>query len=286
MESGYANVGGVRLHYLRWGAGGRPLVLMHGNSHCAGVWAPIAPGLAEAGFQVTAVDLRGHGESDKPAEGYDWASLRDDLVGLMEALELRDALIVAHSRGGGVSLLASAAAPERVAGALVYEPTLPVPAGAIAGGRTRLAERARNRRSVFPGRAAAVEHYRRRDAFRLWDEAVLRAYVEHGTAERTDGTVELRCPRHVEAALYEAMFEVGPWEGLSHPDLRLLAVFGERSGRVGEGRDRAARLRPMFPRVETRVLAGATHFGPMEQPGAFAAMVREFAASLPQPSTT
>jgi pimeloyl-ACP methyl ester carboxylesterase len=286
MESGFVSVGGVRLHYLRWGAGGRPLVLMHGNSHCAGVWAPTAPGLAEAGFRVTAVDLRGHGESDKPAGGYDWASLRDDLVGLLEGLDLRDALIMAHSRGGGVSLLAAAAARERVAGALVYEPTLPVPAGAIAGGRTRLAERARNRRSVFPSREAAVEHYRRRDAFRLWDEAVLRAYVEHGTAARPDGTVELRCPRHVEAALYEAMFDAGPWEGLSCPDLPVLAVFGERSGRVSEGRDPAARLRPMFPRVETRVLPGATHFGPMEQPEAFAALVRDFAASLPRPATT
>ena len=280
MESGYADVGGVRLHFLRWGAGGRSLVLMHGNSHCAGVWAPIAPGLAEAGFQVTAVDLRGHGESDKPAGGYDWATLRDDLVGLMEALDLRDALIVAHSRGGGVSLLASAAARERVAGAVVYEPTLPVPAGAIAGGRGRLVERALDRRSEFPSRQAAVEHYRRRDAFRLWDEAVLRAYVEHGTAEREDRTVELRCPRHVEAALYEAMFEVGPWEGLSRPDLPLLVVFGERSGRAGEGRDPAARLRPMFPRVEARIMAGATHFGPMEQPEAFATIVREFAGSL------
>src|SRR5829696_5756316 len=176
MESGFVEVRGVRLHYLRWGAGGRPLVLVHGNSHCAGVWAPIAPGLVEAGFQVTAVDLRGHGESDKPAEGYDWASLRDDLVGLMAELDLRDALVVAHSRGGGVSLLATAAARERVAGAVVYEPTLPVPAGAIPGGRERLVERARNRRSVFPSREAAAEHYRRRDAFRLWDEAVLCAY--------------------------------------------------------------------------------------------------------------
>src|SRR5215208_7050897 len=217
MESGFVEVRGVRLHYLRWGAGGRPLVLVHGNSHCAGVWAPIAPGLVEAGFQVTAVDLRGHGEPDKPTEGHDWASLRDDLAGLLPALDLRD---------------------------------------------------------------AAEEHDRRRDAFRLWDEAVLRAYVEHGTAERADGTVELRGPRHVEAALYEAMFDAGPWQGLSRPDLPLLAVFGERSGRVGEGRDPAARMRPMFPRVETRVLPGATHFGPMEQPAAFAAIVREFADGL------
>jgi pimeloyl-ACP methyl ester carboxylesterase len=245
------------------------------------VWAPIAPGLVEAGFQVTAVDLRGHGQSDKPPDGYDWASLRDDLTGLLAQLDLRDVLLVAHSRGGGVSLLAVAAARERVIGAVVYEPTLPVPSGAIAGGSTRLAERALNRRSEFPSREAAVAHYRRRDAFHLWDEAVLRAYVEHGTAEQPDGTVELRCPRHVEAALYHAMFDAGPWAGLRCPDLPVLAIFGGRSGRVREGQDPAARLRAYLPRVQAHVLPGATHFGPMEQPAAFQSLVVDFAASLP-----
>jgi pimeloyl-ACP methyl ester carboxylesterase len=281
MESGFVEVRGVRLHYLRWGAGGRPLVLMHGNSHCAGVWAPIASGLAEAGFQVTAVDVRGHGQSDKPPDGYDWASLRDDLTGLLAQLDLRDVLLVAHSRGGGVSLLAAVAARERVTGALVYEPTLPVPSGAIAGGSTRLVERALNRRSEFPSREAAVAHYRRRDAFRLWDDAVLRAYVEQGTEEQPDGTVALRCPRHVEAALYHAMFEAGPWAGLRCPDLSVLAIFGGHSGRAREGQDPAARLRPYFPRVESHVLPGATHFGPMEQPAAFQALIVDFAGTLP-----
>ena len=282
MASEFVDLRGVRLHVLSSGGGGRPVVLVHGNSHCAGIWEPIATVLVEGGLAPVAVDLRGHGASDKLRDGYDWASLRDDLTGLLERLDLRDVLLVGHSRGGGASLLAAAAARDRVAGALVYEPTLPAFAASIpAGARARLVERALNRRSVFPSRTAALEHYRGRDAFRLWDENVLRAYVEHGTAERPDSTVELRCPPWVEATLYEAMLDPAAWEGLSCPELPVLAVYGEQGGRVGEGRDPTTPLRPSFPRVAMQVMPGATHFGPMEQPATFARMICGFAATLP-----
>src|SRR6266508_5624395 len=104
VASSYLDVNGVRLHYLRAGDGPTAIVLTHGNSHCAGVWTPLIEALAGDRYTVVALDLPGHGWSDKPESGYDWASLRDDLVGLVTALELRDILYVGHSRGGGVSL--------------------------------------------------------------------------------------------------------------------------------------------------------------------------------------
>src|SRR5688572_17939981 len=112
IEEGYCDVNGARLHYLRAGSGPRAVVLSHGNSHCGGVWAPLVEALAGEQFTVVALDLRGHGWSEKTEEGYDWGSLRDDLIGVVRALDFQDVFYAGHSRGGGVTLLAAAATPE------------------------------------------------------------------------------------------------------------------------------------------------------------------------------
>src|SRR5918997_5674836 len=118
-RSEYLAVNGVRLHYLRAGDGPTAIVLTHGNSHCGGVWAPLVEALAGDEYTVVSTDLRGHGWSEKPDAGYDWGSLRDDVAGLVSALDLSDVFYVGHSRGGGVALLAAAATRGRTRGAVV-----------------------------------------------------------------------------------------------------------------------------------------------------------------------
>jgi len=278
MESLFLTVNGLRLHLLHWPGAGEPLVFFHGNSHCGGVWAALAEDLGRDGYDCYALDLRGHGQSEKPEEGYGWDRLRDDGTGVLDALDLRGAWLVGHSRGGGTALLAAAARPERVRGVLVYEPTVPLglsrrPPGFVSERSTR----ALRRRTVFASRDAIELSYRERETFRSWDGAVLRAYIEHGTESLADGTVALRCPPRVEVALYEAMTDPSAWEGTQAGDLPVLAVFGERGGRVGDGRDPLAAIRQMFARAEMVVMPEATHFGPMERPAVFAEMMRGFA---------
>lgn len=285
VRSNYLEVNGVRLHYLRAGAGPRAIVLTHGNSHCGGVWAPLVEALAGDEFTVIAPDLRGHGWADKPEGGYDWASLRDDLVGLVTALDLRDVLYVGHSRGGGVSLLAAAATRDRARGALVFEPTAPVRAGSE--GRpaaipeppriAEVAERALRRRETFPSQAEFVARYRAQDAFREWREDYFAAFVAYGSVTREDGSVELCVPPSVAARLFEATFGFDAWRAAPVTDLPVLLLYGERSGRLGPDRDPVAGLRTIFPACTQRVVPDATHTGPMEQPALFEQILREFA---------
>ena len=280
--SNFVQANGVRLHYLEWPGDGRPMVIFHGNSHCGGAWAPVAERLAGP-FRVLAFDLPGHGLSDKPETGYDWGSLRDDLVAILDTLDLHRTVVVGHSRGGGMSILGVTAAPERVDRLLVYEPTMPSalarPEGEQSGESVsdQLIERALRRRTVFSSRQEIYDQYRDRDVFRKWTDEALWAYINHGTVLREDGQVELGCPGWVEAALYRAMPQTGPWLGISNTALPVLAVYGELSGRASPGSDPAGALRRIFPQCETFVLPGATHFGPMEQPEAFAEIVRRFA---------
>lgn len=287
VSDGYLTVNGVRLHYLRAGSGPRAIVLTHGNSHCGGVWAPLLAALGGE-FTVVAWDLPGHGWSDQPEHGYDWGSLRDDLVGLVNALELREIVFAGHSRGGGVSLLAAAALPDRCRAAVVYEPTMPVQAGA-AGTQmavpepprmAEMAARALRRRESFPSREALATYYRAQDAFKDWRDDYFDAFLAYGVQAREDGSA-IPCARpHAVARLFEATFGFDAWRGLSAPELALLAIYGDRSGRMDGGRDPLAALRTMFPRCELRVLQNATHTGPMEHPEAFERLLREMAGGL------
>ena len=82
---------------------GRPILLLHGLASTCRIWDLVAPILARD-FSVVAVDQRGHGESDKPGDGYDFATVSRDLHGFVQALGLERPVVVGHSWGGNVAL--------------------------------------------------------------------------------------------------------------------------------------------------------------------------------------
>ena len=77
--------GGVKLSCIEWNLAGTetPVLLVHGLASNARLWDGVSARLAEAGHPVVAVDQRGHGQSDKPGHGYDFATLTDDLMGVI-----------------------------------------------------------------------------------------------------------------------------------------------------------------------------------------------------------
>ena len=278
-KSQFIETNGLRLHCLEWGTAEPAVMILHGNGHCGGVYAPLAENLA-GDFRVVTVDLRGHGLSDKP-DSYTWQELRDDILGLIEHLDLRDILLLGHSRGGGVALLVAATAAERVRGVIVYEPSVP----RLITNPDRMLEvatRTENRRSTFASRGEMYDHFRHRGAFKGWREEYVRAYVEHGSIDLEAGGVALASPPRVEAQLYRALVDWTAWEGLARCDVPVRVIFGEQSGRIRDGADPAGTIREVFPSTESKILPGCTHSGPMEQPELFEASVRAFAASHPR----
>lgn len=89
---------GGTVHAIEKGAG-RPLVLLHGITLRADVWAPQFHQLTDR-YRVIAVDLRGHGTSKAGTSGFGIPRLADDLATVLTALDLRGAIIVGHSMGG------------------------------------------------------------------------------------------------------------------------------------------------------------------------------------------
>src|SRR5690606_32200164 len=96
-----ATANGVRLHYLAAGRG-PALVLLHGWPSTAEMWRRVIPALAQK-HTVIAPDLRGAGYSDKPAAGYDKATLAKDVQALMAGLGHTRYAVVGHDIGGMVA---------------------------------------------------------------------------------------------------------------------------------------------------------------------------------------
>ena len=91
---------GVELHYQDVGTG-RPVVLIHGWPLSGRSWEAQVPALVAAGHRVVSYDRRGFGASSQPWSGYDYDTFAADLDGLLTHLDLRDAVLVGFSMGGG-----------------------------------------------------------------------------------------------------------------------------------------------------------------------------------------
>jgi len=91
---------GTQIYYKDWGSG-QPVVFSHGWPLSADAWDDQMLFLGERGYRVIAHDRRGHGRSGQPWNGNDMDTYADDLAALVEALDLKNAVHVGHSTGGG-----------------------------------------------------------------------------------------------------------------------------------------------------------------------------------------
>ena len=117
---------GTQIYYKDWGAG-QPVVFSHGWPLSADAWDDQMLFLAERGYRCIAHDRRGHGRSGQPWIGNDMDTYADDLAELTEALNLKDAIHVGHSTGGGeVARYIARHGPKRVAKAVLVGAVAPL----------------------------------------------------------------------------------------------------------------------------------------------------------------
>jgi len=91
---------GTQIYYKDWGAG-QPVVFSHGWPLSSDAWDGQLLFLAQHGYRVIANDRRGHGRSSQASSHNDMDGYADDLAAIIDALDLRDAVLVGHSTGGG-----------------------------------------------------------------------------------------------------------------------------------------------------------------------------------------
>lgn len=122
-QSRFANVNGVRLHYLVAGEGD-PVILLHGYAQTSHMWLPLMAKLADK-HTVVAPDLRGAGQSSTPAEGYTKAAMAQDIHALASKLGLKRVRIVGHDIGLMVAYAYAAQYPSEVDRIVLMDAFLP-----------------------------------------------------------------------------------------------------------------------------------------------------------------
>ena len=234
---------GLRISALDWGSDGRPLLLMHPNGFCAGMWDPLAQQL-RGDYRPIAVDIRGHGASDPPrnADGFAFAAAASDIRPVLVALGVESVVALGHSLGGACVILFDSLYPGVVERALLCEAiAFPTPPVGVAPpvGPNRLADSSRRRRAVWPDRATVHASYSGRPPLDVLEDDVLAAYVQWGFHDLPDGTVELACAPEIEASFFEA---AGTGDGARHAFDRLPALRGRARVVRGDRTDLPAEI--------------------------------------------
>lgn len=110
----------LRFHYRDWNGHGWPVLLLHGLSSTSHIWDLTAPLLVDEA-RVIALDLRGHGQSDKPDSDYGYKTIAADVRAVLAALHYERPVIAGHSWGAGVGLWLAAHYSDEVAGLVMVD---------------------------------------------------------------------------------------------------------------------------------------------------------------------
>lgn len=188
----------------------KPLLhFAHGNSYPAGTYSRMLEALRPH-YEVRSLDMHGHDPRFPVGDG--WHGLVDELVAHLEQYG-EPAILVGHSLGGMLSMMAARERPDLARCVVMLDS--PVVAGWRAlvwrlakwrgwGARLSPARFSEKRRTLWPDRRAAYEHFIAKPMFQAWAPGVLDDYLEHGLKPHPEG-VELRFSREVESEIYSTL---------------------------------------------------------------------------------
>jgi pimeloyl-ACP methyl ester carboxylesterase len=252
----YINRDGVALAYDSAGSGATPIIFVHGWACDRSYFAPQFEHFAVR-HPVVTVDLRGHGDSDRPAVGpgvYDIGELRDDVLAVAQAAGFDRPVVIGHSLGGLVALACAGRAGE-VRAAVMVDPAPIV--------NERINE-------FFTTAADAIDH----DDDASWrKEFVTGMFLPSDTARREEiikGMTALSPA--IAAALVRAMVQFDGAAALGAVEVPLLSIGSAAPTNA------AADLIAACPAITIGQTVGAGHFNQLEVPDQVNTMIERFMA--------
>jgi pimeloyl-ACP methyl ester carboxylesterase len=253
----------------------------HANSYPAGTYRQFFEYLGKD-FEVQALDMHGHNPRYPVQDG--WGKLVDELVAELETRYTEPVILVGHSLGGMLSLMAAAQRPELVRCVVMLDS--PVVAGWRANvwrlfKGTRISDRyspARfsvKRRNVWPSHKEALRHFASKEMFGAWAPGVLLDYLETGLVEHPEG-LQLRFTRETETAIYRTLpHHIGKLVKDKFP-VPVAYVAGDNSM---ENRQAGLRHTRKLVGRHFRMMRGS-HLFPMEMPRQAAELTRDLIVQM------
>ena len=267
---------GLNIHIQQAGSGPE-LVLIHGLTGDLSIWflSRTITELART-HRVTAYDLRGHGYTDAPLEGYTSLDHTSDLIALLDVLDIERARLVGHSFGAVIAVHAAVIAPARVDAMVLSDPYFPALRHLEDVSRWAHWQNFRQQAEDAGVSLSSDSWYDLTTFFdqvlRLDDERLLRFRQAVGLPglKRVLRLARTSCGRD---SKLDGGLSAEQISGLHHP---CLALYGENSPFLST----ADYLTKHLPDCRGRLIEGAKHRAPEENPEGFVAAVREFLESL------
>jgi len=277
----FISANGLNFHLIDWGGSGEWLILLHGLASQAHIWDLVAPRLSDT-FRVVAIDQRGHGLSDKPDSGYDFATITSDLDAILNVLNAsrRRAVLAGHSWGGNVALQYAVDHPDRVSGLVLID-----------GGFLQIGDRLdwpTVEKFLEPPDLIGTPVDEFRADVKMWMGSAWSPAAEAITLQnfeiRADGTIAPRLQKSNHMQVVRALWEHRPselWARVTCPVLMIPAVapepHDERTRDTLENKRRnIATAEARLARSQTIWMKDTIHDIPLQRPVELAEAIRKF----------
>jgi pimeloyl-ACP methyl ester carboxylesterase len=261
----FVTVNKLRLHYLDWGSPQKqPFIMLHGIGRVAHSFDHIAPTFAND-YHVMAIDMRGHGDSDRSPEGaYLVEDYVKDLEGFVEQLNLRNLVLLGNSTGGRVVQVYAGLHPDRMA-RLVVEDVGPQRTNEIA---SAFARRVEQEEKGWASEDELVASLMRGGG--SVSEELQRNYAHYGSKRREDGRIVWKRDPN----LVKGFVPTELWQYVSKIKCPTIYILGGASNIVPK--DAQERLKATLPDVRIVTMPGLGHYPHLEAPADYLKIVQAF----------
>jgi pimeloyl-ACP methyl ester carboxylesterase len=251
--SGFATLDGNRIRYESFGTGRPTVVLIHGWTGDANAWRLVTPELAKR-VRVVALDLPGHGQSDKPQTAYSMEFYARAVEAVMRAAGADRAVLVGHSMGGPIIRQFYRLYPEKTLALVSVD-------GAL--------------QNLYSGMLDPVIEQLRTPAYKdIASKFIASMFANPGTDELRDATVAttVATPQYVMVSSFEGMRDPIIWN--DDPIRVPLLVVNANSPYWTP--QYVEYVRKLAPEVDYRVIEGTGHFVQLEKPQELTAAILAF----------
>lgn len=249
----FVQAGDVRLHYVEHGSGPEPLVFIHGYTGSVNTWQETLPRLPDR-YRAYAFDLRGAGDSDKPAAGYGPPRYADDIHLATQALGLDTFTCIGHSMGGLTGMQLAVTYPQRLRSLVLVAPA---PSGGIVVDPAMRAQL----KAVRPNR-----ELRRQFARAFMVRPLPDAYIEMSIDD------DLKWPEAAYDEAWQAMVDIRLSAAITGINVPTLMVVGDRDLLRAANLEDAQRI----PNCALQVFYRVGHNIPFDVPDQFVALLDDF----------